>query len=236
MTIRLDKFLCDNSELTRSLAKKAIGKGRVTVNQQIITNSATKVQKTDSVTLNNQTVKIIGNRYIMLNKPADYICSTIDEQYPSVLRLIDIEKSDSLHIAGRLDADTTGLVLITDDGKWSHMVASPNRYCTKTYRAELADPIDQNAIEQFKQGIQLNGETNLTRSATLEIIGPKQVNLTLSEGKYHQVKRMFAAIGNKVVKLHRQKIGEIALDEQLTEGQWRYLTPAQVASFIPIHI
>lgn len=231
MTTRLDKFLCDNSELTRSLAKKAISRGRVTVNQQVITNPATKVQSQDSVTLGNQTVKVIGNRYIMLHKPVDYICSTIDEQYPSVLRLIDIEKPDGLHIAGRLDADTTGLVLITDDGKWSHRVASPNRLCTKTYQVELAEPIEDTAIEQFKQGIQLNGEANLTRSATLAIISPQQVVVTISEGKYHQVKRMFAAIGNKVVKLHRQQIGQIELDEQLPEGQWRFLTPEQVESF-----
>lgn len=231
MTTRLDKFLCDNSELTRSLAKKAIGRGQVTVNQQTITNPATKVFPNDTVTYNKQIVKIIGNRYIMLHKPANYICSTIDEQYPSVLRLIDIEKPDALHIAGRLDADTTGLVLITDDGKWSHRISSPNRQCTKTYQVELAEPIDDTAIEQFTQGIQLNGESKLTRSATLEITGPQSANLTISEGKYHQVKRMFAAIGNKVVKLHRQQIGDISLDEQLTEGQWRFLTPEQVASF-----
>ena len=233
MTTRLDKFLCDNSELTRSLAKKAISKGRVKVNEQVITKPATKIHSTDSVFFNKQTVKVIGNRYIMLNKPADYICSTIDEQYPSVLRLIDIEKPDGLHIAGRLDADTTGLVLITDDGQWSHRISSPNRYCTKTYQVELAEAIDDSAIEQFKQGIQLHGEANLTRSATLNIIGPKQVTVTISEGKYHQVKRMFAAIGNKVIKLHRQQIGQIELDEQLTEGQWRFLTPEQVASFNP---
>lgn len=231
MTTRLDKFLCDNSPLTRSLAKKAINKGQVTVNQQITINPASKVKPQDTIALNDQIIDVIGLRYIMLNKPTNYICSTIDEQYPSVLRLIDIEQSEKLHIAGRLDADTTGLVLITDDGQWSHNVTSPNKQCSKTYQVTLAEPIDANATAQFEQGIQLKGEKHLTKSAKLEIITPTQVNLTIGEGKYHQVKRMFAAIGNKVVKLHRHRIGGVELDEQLPVGQWRFLTDEQISSF-----
>ena len=230
MTIRVDKYLCDNHDITRSVAKKAISKGQVQINQQTITDPAYKVNPNDSVTLRGKAIIAIGPRYIMLNKPTNYICSTKDEHYPSVLKLLDITKTDTLHIAGRLDADTTGLVLITDDGQWSHAITSPKRHCQKTYLATLAEPIDPSAIEQFKQGIQLKGEKALTRSATLHIITPQQVKLTISEGKYHQVKRMFAAIGNKVTALHRHAIGNITLDDNLKLGQWRYLTPSQIDS------
>jgi 16S rRNA pseudouridine516 synthase len=160
----------------------------------------------------------------MLNKPADFICSTTDESHPSVLRLLDIEKPQNLHIAGRLDVDTTGLVLITDDGQWSHAITSPKKECGKRYRAELADPIDESAVKQFAEGIQLRNETVLTRPAKLEIISPHEVVVTLHEGKYHQVKRMFAALGNKVVELHREAVGHIELDDELEPGEWRYLT------------
>ena len=176
---------------------------------------------------------IRGLRYLMLNKPQDTLCSNVDEFYPSVLSLLGVPKAYSLHIAGRLDADTTGLVLITDDGQWSHRLTSPVKACAKRYRVQLADPLtasDSELVAKFAHGIALKGEASLTRPATLEILTPTEVLLTITEGKYHQVKRMFAAIGNKVVGLHREQVGGISLDPDLGAGQWRYLTQDEIAS------
>lgn len=228
--MRLDKFICESTELTRSLAKRALHRGDVTCDGEVVKNSGFKVLPQMDVCLEGLSISIVGDRYIMMNKPVDTICSTIDEQYPSVLSLMEIEKADTLHIAGRLDADTTGLVLITSDGKWSHKITSPKKDCGKRYFVELADPIDDSLVQTFVDGIELRNEDGLTKPAVLEIIEPTQVRLTISEGKYHQVKRMFAAVGNKVVNLHREAVGSIELDANLAPGEWRFLTDDEVKS------
>ncbi|MFT4924701.1 MAG: 16S rRNA pseudouridine516 synthase [Phenylobacterium sp.] len=222
--MRLDKYLCSCSELSRIDAKRNIGKGKVTVNGEKVTNPATKIKDADTICLNDKVMSLLTDRYIMLHKPVNTICSNVDEAHPSVLGLLDVEKPQTLHVAGRLDVDTTGLVLITDDGQWSHDITSPRKKCSKRYRVGLKDPIENSAIALFTQGIQLNNEANLTRPAELEILSPHEVLLTIHEGKYHQVKRMFAAIGNKVVELHRESVGNITLDAALKPGEWRFLT------------
>lgn len=167
-----------------------------------------------------------------MNKPADTICSNIDEVYPSLFNYINEGNNAELHIAGRLDADTTGLVLITDDGRWSYNIITPAKKCEKVYRVGLRKPIieTESVIEQFALGLQLQGEVELTRPAQLDIVAPQEALLTITEGKFHQVKRMFSAIGNKVISLHREKIGEISLDVGV--GEWRYLSEDEVKSFI----
>ncbi|MEZ8185868.1 16S rRNA pseudouridine(516) synthase RsuA [Shewanella sp. 5S214] len=228
--MRLDKFICESTELTRSLAKRALHRGDVTCDGVVVKNSGFKVLPQMAVHLDGTLISIIGERYIMLNKPVDTICSTIDEEYPSVLSLIDIEKMDTLHIAGRLDVDTTGLVLITSDGQWSHKITSPKKDCGKRYLVELAEPIDASLILVFADGVELRNEDGLTKPALLDIIDPTHVRLTISEGKYHQVKRMFAAVGNRVVNLHREAVGAIELNADLAAGEWRFLTAAEVKS------
>ncbi|MGL5359962.1 MAG: pseudouridine synthase, partial [Shewanella sp.] len=131
---------------------------------------------------------------------------------------------------GRLDADTTGLVLITSDGQWSHRITSPKKECVKRYLVDLAEPVDSSVTALFAAGVQLRGEEGLTKPAILEILSPLRVRLSITEGKYHQVKRMFAAVGNHVVGLHRERIGQIELDAALALGEWRYLTAAEIAS------
>ena len=138
---------------------------------------------------------------------------------------------NKLHCAGRLDLDTTGLLLVTDDGQWSHRITSPRHECAKTYRAWLADPVEPAVIEQFASGVQLRGERQLTRPAELELVTPTEALLTIHEGKYHQVKRMFAAVGNKVIRLHRERVGSLALGSDLAPGQYRALTPDEIAAF-----
>lgn len=228
--MRLDKFICESTELTRSLAKRVIKSGKVTCNGDVVKDASFKVKDDTEVCIDGSQIKIVGDRYIMMNKPVDTICSTIDEEYQSVLELMDIEKVDTLHIAGRLDVDTTGLVLITSDGQWSHRVTSPKKDCGKRYLVEVAASLDSSLIETFAEGIQLKSEDGLTKPALLEIIDENHARLTISEGKYHQVKRMFAAVGNRVVNLHREAVGEIELGDDLEEGEWRFLTDKEIAT------
>ncbi|MCL9776600.1 pseudouridine synthase [Vibrio methylphosphonaticus] len=227
--MRLDRFVCKSTMLTRVQASSAIERGEVCVNGQTMTSERAQVHENNLVTLNGVALSCRPFRYLLLNKTAGTICSNIDEVYPSLFNNIDIEHRDELHIAGRLDADTTGLVLITDDGRWSFNIITPSKQCRKVYRVGLSKAIDLDAADKFKQGIQLQGEEKLTKPALLEMITPKDVRLTITEGKFHQVKRMFASIGNKVVTLHRERIGDIQLD--VMPGEWRYLTQLEIESF-----
>ena len=227
--MRLDKFICKSTELIRDKALQVIHAGEVVVNDEIITNEAVQVHENNIITLNGQRLKARGYRYVLMHKPFGTICSNIDETYPSIFNYIDIGNIAELHIAGRLDADTTGLVLITDDGRWSFNIISPNKQCKKVYRVGLRDVIAADVPLKFKNGIQLQGEDKLTLPAKINLISPKEVLLTITEGKHHQVKRMFGAVGNRVVSLHREKIGDINLDVEV--GHWRYLTANEVNSF-----
>lgn len=175
-------------------------------------------------------LNVHGPRYIMLYKPEGFVCSHEDGANRIAFELLDEIKMDKLHFAGRLDIDTTGLVLITDDGKWSHRITSPKHKCEKTYRVWLVEPVEDDYVEKFKEGIQLKSEDGLTLPAHLDVRAEREVLLTIHEGKYHQVKRMFAALGNKVEALHRERIGEIEMDESLELGEYRYLTQEEVDS------
>jgi len=230
--MRLDKFITACTEFSRSQAKKLISKGDVTVDGVFIRDPSLKLSDQSKVSLFGRRILLSGARYIMLHKPIETVCTSINDDSRSVLGLLGIDKPEALHIAGRLDIDTTGLVLITDDGAWSHRITSPKKKCGKRYRVGLADAVQEGAEVQFKQGIQLKDEAKLTRPAELEIISSNEVLLTIHEGKYHQVKRMFAALSNRVVSLHREKVGSIQLDETLEEGEWRYLTEAEINSVI----
>ncbi len=223
--MRLDKFLAENTGLTRSQASRLLRQGLVDVNGQMEKSGAKKVSENDEIRLEGETLAWYhAGQYIMLNKPQGYVCSNDEQDYPSILQFFAYPLAGKLHSAGRLDVDTTGLVLMTDDGKWSHRITSPKHECEKTYLVTLADPIEENYVNAFAEGILLRGESTLTKPATLEILDDYQANLTIREGRYHQVKRMFAALGNKVIGLHRWRIGNIVLDENLAEGEWRALT------------
>jgi 16S rRNA pseudouridine516 synthase len=227
--MRLDKFVCKSTELTKAEAITLISRGEVSVNGIITVSEKEQVHENNTVLLNGTRLKTRAFRYIMMHKPADTICSNVDEHYPSVLNALDVDKISELHIAGRLDADTTGLILITDNGRWSYNITVPTNECHKTYRVGLSYEIKDDVANKFKQGIKLQGEDKLTLPAVLEVISPKEVLLTITEGKFHQVKRMFSAVGNRVVSLHREKIGDISLD--VAVGEWRYLTDDEIQSF-----
>lgn len=233
--MRLDRFLTETTELTRSLAKKAMHREEVRVDGEVVRNPATRVDARNAVTWNGERLTLVGLRYVMLNKPAGVECSARRGLYPLVRELIDLPQVERLQTVGRLDVDTTGLVLLTDDGQWSHRVTSPRRRCGKVYRVSLAEPLvgDElaRAVSRFAEGVELEGEEKATRPAELIMRTATEAELTLYEGKYHQVKRMFAAIGNHVEALHRESIGPLVLDERLAPGEWRELTEAEVAQF-----
>ncbi|CAH0526067.1 16S rRNA pseudouridine(516) synthase RsuA [Vibrio hippocampi] len=228
--MRLDKFLCDALGATRKEATKIIKSGDVTVDGVMQKSGAFKVAEGSEVEWQGREINKPGPRYIMLFKPDGFVCSHEDGFNQTAFMLLDEVKMETLHFAGRLDVDTTGLVLITDDGQWSHRITSPKHKCDKTYRVWLADPVQASYQQAFADGIQLKNEKAPTLPAQLEVIDDHEVVLTIHEGKYHQVKRMFAALGNKVEALHRERIGELELDEMLEPGEYRYLTQEEIDS------
>jgi len=226
--MRLDRLLSHAAALTRSQAQHAIRAGQVTVDGVCVDDPALKVVEHAVVTLDGRPLGPPAPRYLMLHKPAGCVCATRDGTHTTVLDLLPATARAGLHVAGRLDLDVTGLVLLSDDGDWSHRVTAPRRKCPKTYRAELAEPIGEAALAALRRGVLLRGEERDTRPATIERLGPAAVRITVTEGRYHQVKRMFAAVGNRVTALHRERIGPVALDPALLPGGWRDLTAAEV--------
>ena len=228
--MRLDKYLCSATELTRSLAKKLLHRGEVTCDGEVIKDPGFKVADHHVICIDGEPVTPMGERYLMLYKPDNCVSSHVDDGYPSVLIYIDQPRREELKIVGRLDADTTGLLLLTTDGKWSHRITSPNSRCPKRYRVTLADPIEPQQLEALNSGVLLHGESEPV-SGQAEQIDNHSLWLTIGEGKYHQVKRMCAAVGNKVVGLHRHAIGSLTLDSEMAPGEWRALTPEEIAQF-----
>lgn len=231
--MRLDKLVSHTTGITRKEAHKLIRDGRVRVAGELVRDTATHVTPETEVTLDGEPLGDGGPRYFMLHKPQGVISATYDGEHETVLNLLDEPRQDKLHIAGRLDIDTTGLVLITDDGQWSHRITHPGRGCRKVYRVEVTHPIDPSLVELFRQGVMLHGERDPTLPAELEILdtpGKNECLLVLQEGRHHQVKRMFASVDNRVTKLHRERIGDIQLDPELEPGEYRELTPEEVAS------
>jgi 16S rRNA pseudouridine516 synthase len=147
------------------------------------------------------------------------------------LDLFDLPKRSTLHIAGRLDIDSSGLVLVTDDGQWSHRITAPSNHCPKTYYVTLAEPLTVEQASSLAVGLLLKGESKVTKPATVEKVSEHELRLTITEGRYHQVKRMFAALGNHVVALHRLSIGGLALDSSLLPGAYRSLTTEEITLF-----
>ncbi|QNK08164.1 16S rRNA pseudouridine(516) synthase RsuA [Enterobacter sp. JUb54] len=229
--MRLDKFIAQQLGVSRAIAGREIRSSRVLVDGEIVKDASFKLLPEHDVEFDGNTLtQQNGPRYFMLNKPQGYVCSTDDPDHPTVLYFLDVPVAYKLHAAGRLDIDTTGLVLMTDDGQWSHRITSPRHHCEKTYLVQLENPVDDQTAEQFAHGVQLHNEKSLTKPAVLEVLTPTEVRLTISEGRYHQVKRMFAAVGNRVVGLHRERIGDIMLDEDLEPGEYRPLTETEIAS------
>ncbi|WP_018970797.1 pseudouridine synthase [Rubritalea marina] len=230
--MRLDKFIATHSDASRTLAKTAIKHGQVKVNGVVVKDQGCKVSDEDEIVVHGVQISASGEVYIALYKPSGVLSSTgDDEEGETVLDLVDGFTHRPLHVAGRLDKDTTGLVLLTSDGAWSHRVTSPKFASEKVYHVTVLDPIDDEVVEIFQEGLMLRGEEKATLPARLEVLGEREAHLTLTEGKYHQVKRMFGAIGNKVDTLERISMGCVTLGD-LEPGEFRELSDAEVQSFL----
>jgi 16S rRNA pseudouridine516 synthase len=227
--LRLDYYLAHAANLSRKEAKIAIAKGRVLVNGESKLKANTSVTDSCDVILDKKSLSFQQNRYYMMHKPEGVVCALQDDEHSVVLDLLPNEIKKELKVVGRLDKDTTGLLLLTTDGQWLHKITSPKHDCPKTYLVDLADKIEQDAVNALEQGVLLNGEIDLTKPAKVVVHSDKQISLTISEGKYHQVKRMLAAVGNKVEALHRSQIGALVLPEALPLGEFQELSQEQAA-------
>ena len=229
--MRLDKFVAKAADVPRSKAKKLISSGKVSVDQSICKSANLLISDLQSIELLGNPLSYVQHKYILLNKPKGYICSTKDEQYPSALNLLDTISLEKLHFAGRLDVDTSGLVLISDNGQWTHRVTSPKHQHEKTYIVTTSEVVSSEQQQKLTTGIVLKDSAKATLPATVEIISEKVISLAITEGRYHQVKRMLAAVGNHVVDLHRKSIGCLTMDENMNGGDWRYLSQEEIDSY-----
>jgi len=227
-SLRLDRFVSHSATLSRSQVKRLLHADQIDIDGVIERDPGVMVSEDNKVSLQGKILCWPRPHYVMLNKPAGYVCSTEDAGYPVVSSLIEQPWGAALHSAGRLDVDTTGLVLLTSDGDWSHALTSPRRSCLKTYLVGLKHPLSVDISQRFAEGLMLNGETKLTLPAQLVVLGTHTARVSVQEGRYHQVKRMFAACSNRVLTLHRESIGNITLDPELLPGAWRELTPTEV--------
>jgi 16S rRNA pseudouridine516 synthase len=229
--MRLDKFIGNNTEFSRTQIHIAIKQGLIFINDNLVVKTNAQIKVGDKVVFDGNQIEERQPRYLMLHKPVGYVSANSDSEHPTVLDLIDLPFKQDLQIVGRLDLDTTGLILLTDDGQWNHKITSPKHLHTKSYLVTTANAIEESAKALFAEGILLKGESKPTLSAELTILSSHQARISICEGKYHQVKRMFAAIGNHVVSLHRERIGTISLDADLPPGKYRPLTRDEIASF-----
>ncbi len=222
---RLDKLVSLNLNITRKEARSLIKSGCVSVNSKVEKSSDFKCDEDDKISVGGKELNSKKFVYIMMNKPSGVICASEDKNEKTVIDLLpDSMKRKGLFPAGRLDKDTTGFVLITDDGEFAHSVLSPSRHVEKTYIAKLDKPFDENIINEFENGVELSDEKLLP--ARLEAAGGDftTAKIVIKQGIYHQIKRMFKKYGITVVKLNRTKMGNLSIDESLAPGEARYIT------------
>ena len=232
--IRLDKYLADMGCGTRQEVKKLIRSGQVSVDGAVVKKPETKVEQTvQEVCLNGEKVGYESFEYYMLNKPAGVISATEDRSCQTVVGLIKEKKRKDLFPVGRLDKDTEGLLLITNDGELAHRLLSPKKHVDKCYFARVSGKVTEDDVRSFENGVNIGSleQPEITMPGKLEIITSdeiSQIRLTIQEGKFHQVKRMFQAVGKEVIYLKRLRMGTLVLDENLSIGEYRPLTKEEL--------
>ena len=228
--LRLDRWLVTLGVGSRSEIQKLVKKGGVKVNGMPVKDPGMQVdEKSAALTVNGQPVDGRLTRHVMLHKPAGLLTAARDKKQPTVMDLLpEVYASIGCMPVGRLDKDTTGLLFLTTDGELNHRLLSPGRHVDKTYLAEVDGTLDERHVAAFAEGLHLSDFD--AQPAKLEILGPQVGRVTVHEGKFHQVKRMFSAVGCEVTKLHRETFGSLVLDPSLPEGEWRELTEDELAS------
>ena len=228
--MRIDKFVSEQGGISRSDAKTMIRKGQILVNGTAVKSADAKIDpEKDIITINGKDVTYRQFMYIMLNKPDGVICATRDGLSETVLELLPPDfRRKGIFPAGRLDKDTEGFVFITDDGALAHRMLSPKNHVEKEYVVTLEKPAEESYIELFASGMTIDGDEKCLPAKLIMTDRPDVVRLILHEGKYHQVKRMFHALGNNVEQLRRVQIGSLKLDPSLAEGECRELTDEEL--------
>lgn len=228
--MRLDKFLAEAGGCTRSEAKLLIKSGKVTVNGKIVKKADEKIdEKADAVFMKNEEIKYHKYEYYMLNKPAGVVSATSDEKDKTVISLIGSNRKD-LFPVGRLDKDTEGLLLITNDGVLAHNLLSPKKHVNKKYYAKISGYVTKDTVSVFAEGLKISNEFT-AMPAKLEIITSDEVSeiyVTIQEGKYHQIKKMFIAVGMEVIYLKRISMKNLVLDKNLAPGMYRELKEDEI--------
>lgn len=228
---RLDKLIAANTDYSRSEIKKAAKKGRVSLDGETVKDLSFKADPDScEISIDGETVKIKKYVYIMLNKPEGVISASDGKGDKTVIDILpDDLKRDGLFPAGRLDRQTTGFVLITNDGEFAHDILSPRHHVKKNYNVKVDKAPSESELDILRQGITLKDGTHF-KPASIEFTDKSEntLSVTITEGKYHQIKRMFKAVGSEVVKLHRTSIGNLKLDETLDKGQARYLSEQEL--------
>lgn len=226
--MRLDKYLAHANWGTRREVKKIIRAGHVYVNGECIRNDDFKIDENkDEVYVGDNRVLYQAFYYLMLHKPQGYVSATMDKNYATVLDLIEEDYALDLFPVGRLDLDTEGLLILTNDGPFAHSLLSPKKHVDKQYYVTLEKPIQKDAIVKLEAGIAINNEEEC-KPAQVEMLDETHILLTIQEGKYHQVKRMMHAVQNEVLYLKRIRMGSLVLDETLELGQYRPLTEEEI--------
>lgn len=231
--MRLDKFLTETGVGTRSQVKSYIKKGQVTVNGNLAKDGSVHIDENkDTVCFQNKPLSYVKERYYMLHKPMGVVCATKDNINKTVLELFDKELQKGLIIVGRLDKDTEGLLFLTTDGEFSHKLMSPKKHVEKTYYFEADGVLMEDDIKKLENGVEIGDDEPVTLPAKVSHVQlmDKKVSgrLTITEGRYHQVKRMLQAVGCKVTYLKRFSIGKILLDDSLLPGEYRELSHAEL--------
>lgn len=231
--MRLDNYLNKALSISRSEASKIIKQKQIKVNEQIVTKKDLYIdEQKDVIKYKEEILSYKEFIYIMLNKPKGYICATKDIKDKTVIELININRE--IFPVGRLDKDTEGLLLLTNNGKNAHILTSPNHHVEKKYYVETLNDISDEDIERFCNGLEIRDgkdELYITKQAKLEKITNKSCNVIITEGKFHQIKRMFEKLNNKVLYLKRIQFGDIKLDPKLNLGQYRELTAEEIKLF-----
>ncbi|SFA72909.1 16S rRNA pseudouridine516 synthase [Acetitomaculum ruminis DSM 5522] len=228
MILRVDKFLSQCKIATRSEIKKMVKAGRIAVNGEIIKKAELKIDSdTDEVFVDNKKINYEPFVYYMLNKPAGVVSATNDNVHKCVNDLLDEKKE--IFPVGRLDIDTEGLLIMTNDGELSHKLLSPGKHVDKTYFVRVDKSIPQELVSEFKKGVDIK-EKNLTKPAVLNVLEDENsAYITICEGKFHQIKRMFLAFGLEVTFLKRLSMGGLNLDKNLNPGEYRRLTKEEIS-------
>ena len=230
--MRLDKYLCETGFGTRSQVKDLLKKGQVMVNSEVVKKPELKINETtDQILCQGKKASYQKNIYLMLHKPAGVVSATEDNREKTVLDLVRPEdRKNGLFPVGRLDKDTEGLLLLTDDGELAHRLLSPKKHVDKTYYAKIDGQVTEEHVKQFREGLDI-GDEKKTLPAVLTILlsGPvSEIEVTIHEGRFHQIKRMFEAVGCKVTYLKRLSMGSLVLDETLPPDEYRPLTEAEL--------